>query len=837
GPVAHDATPPDSLPSASQPVPNEGFSPRTREREAIHAGEAVQVLAAPGVLAEVREVLREVKTLLLSGVAADEIGLVFRSLEPYRHALTEVARETGVPLAVAGGEALGARPSVQVVLDLLQVPLGDYRQPDVVKLLKSNFIDTGTLRQGLTVSGEDLEWVACEARLIGGRAQWVRQLDLYLRRLVNEHRLAEQGYSSNADGDDVRSLRRIEEEQRVLGECRELFERLVQRLTPLEREQTRTEHVRGLHGVLRELGVAERLAHGDACHQMAANVIAFRRLLEALAALAEADGLLDRPEAIPFTDFATEVVTLCSDTQYDQPLRPEGRVVALDVYGARQVRKPYLFLCGLVEGNWPRVRGEKTFFDDRERYRLNQIGIALDLSADLQRQEAFLFGLACAAAEERLYLSYPTVDSEGQPLVRSHYVDEALEVFTNGSVTLRQRRLSEVLIEPEEAACRRELLETALARESLQAWELYAAGAPAATSRWADHARKCAQVEQQRASREPFEGHDGLLSDPLIKERLAARYGLDYAWSATALGGYGTCPFSFFVQRVLRLETIEPPTEEVENLDYGNIIHRILQAFFSLWQTHHPSEALSESQLAGACREMSRIVDETFTRWENEGLVTHRALWRLAREQARRDLLALVAYEVSEVGQYGYVPRAFEARYEAILPAGAEGEPLRIRGKIDRVDVRPVVPPGQPQQFAVYDYKGNDGVSPQLIEAGCDFQMPFYVTAAIQQVLGGQEPPAQCAQWAYYRYRQPVKLCRKVGVEATRWSLPLDEYLQKANEMAHQHVQNVREGQFMVNPHHCPSYCDFKDVCRYTPARVEGKGCGEDAQDAQEVQP
>lgn len=543
-------------------------------------------------------------------------------------------------------------------------------------------------------------------------------------------------------------------------------------------------------------------------------------------------------ERITFADFAAEVLTLCSDTQYDQPLRPEGRVVALDVYGARQVRKPYLFLCGLVEGNWPRVRGEKTFFDDRERYRLNQIGIALDLSADLQRQEAFLFGLACAAAEERLYLSYPTVDGEGQPLVRSHYVDEALEVFTKGSATLRQRRLSEVLIEPEEAACRRELLETALAREDLQAWELYATGAPTATSRWAAHARTCSQVEQQRASREPFEGHDGLLSDSLIKERLAARYGPDYAWSATALGSYGTCPFSFFVQRVLRLETIEPPTEEVEGLDYGNIIHRILQAFFSLWQTHHPSEALSEKQLAGACREMSRIVDETFTRRENEGLVTHRALWRLAREQARRDLLALVAYEVSEVGQYGYVPRAFEARYEAILPAGAEGEPLRIRGKIDRVDVRPVVAPGQPQQFAVYDYKGNDGVSAQLIEAGCDFQMPFYVMAAMQQVLGGQEPPAQCAQWAYYRYRQPVKLCRKVGVEATRWSLPLDEYVQIASEMAHQHVQNVREGQFAVNPHHCPSYCDFKDVCRFTPARIEAKTCGVDEQerigDAQE---
>ncbi|MGE5531379.1 MAG: PD-(D/E)XK nuclease family protein, partial [Bacteroidota bacterium] len=585
---------------------------------------------------------------------------------------------------------------------------------------------------------------------------------------------------------------------------------------------------------------------------------------ETLAALAEADGLLHTvgqasrlseprtgtgrmpvppaEERISFADFAAEVVTLCSDTQYDQPLRPEGHVVAMDVYGARQVRKPYLFLCGLVETNWPRVRGEKTFFDDRERYRLNQIGIALDLSADLQSQEAFLFGLACAAADKRLYLSYPTVDSEGQPLVRSHYVDEALGVFSQGSATLRQRSLSEVLIEPEGAVCRRELLETALARADLRAWEIYAAGAPAETSRWASHARACSAVEQQRASRDLFEGHDGLLSHPLIKERLAARYGPEYAWSATALGGYGTCPFSFFAQRVLRLETVEPPTEEVESLDYGNIIHRILHAFFSHWQTNHPDEALTRDDLDAASAEMNRLVDETFTRWEHEGLVTHRALWRLSREQARRDLLALLAHEATEVSQTGFVPRAFEARYETFLPAGVGGEPLRIKGKIDRVDVQPFVTPGLPQQFAVYDYKSNEGASPKLIESGCDFQMPFYVTAVTQQVLAGQDPPATCAWWAYYRYKQPVKLCRTVEVKAGRWSLPLDDYLQKAAEMAHQHVRNVRDGQFAVNPRQkCPSYCDFKDVCRYTPARIEGKTCEEVAQtgseDEQEVQP
>lgn len=791
---------------------------------------AVQIIAAPGVLAEVREVLREVKSRLLDGVPPGDIGLVFRTLDPYRQALQEVARETGVPLAVGGSDALSARPPVQVVLDVLQVPLADYRQADVIKLLKSNFIDMAPLQPQPAVATEDFELIACQARLIGGREQWIRQLDLYARRLQNEHRLAEQGLATNADDEQVRSLRRIEAEQALVGQCRTLFDNLKDRLAKLEREQTRAQHVQALLALLEGLGVATHLVHAEACAEMADNVAAYEALLEALAGFADADAILDAPEAISFARFASEIISLCAQTQYDLPLRPEGRVVALDVYQARQVRKPYLFLCGLVEGAWPQVRNERPFFDDRERFRLNQAGIALDLTADLQSDEAYLFYLACAAAERVLYLTYPTVDPEGQPLVRSHYVDEAVEVFAANAVKPRQRLLSEVLAKPEEVVCRRELLENAVALETPALWELYAP-----VTGWAAHVFACAAVEKQRTSREPFEAHDGLLTDAAILANLSSRYGSDYRWSATGLGAYGSCPFSFLLGRVLRLETLEPPAEEVEPLDYGNIIHRILAAFFTLWQTHHPDEPPSAQYARGLHSQMEKLINDHFERWEREGLVTHRALSRLAREQAQRDLSALVDYEINEMATAGFMPRAFETRYEAALPANDGGEVLLTRGKIDRVDVGAQPPAGEPQEFAVYDYKGNDGVAPQVIENGCDFQMLFYVNGARQVVLGGQDPPPECARWAYYRYRTPVKLCRTVEREGNRWYGPVDYYLSEAAKKAYEHVHNIRGGKFQVNPQVCSSYCDFKPICRHMASRVEPKAACDI--EAAEVQP
>ena len=715
-------------------------------RERVEPAGAIALIAAPGVLAEVREVLREVKTLLLDGVRPEEIGLVFRTLEPYRRALLEVARETGVPLALAGEEPVTARPSVQVVLDLLAVPLRDYRQADVVKLLKSNFINAAALAPGAAaapggeVSAEEFEAVACAARVLGGREGWPRQLDLYARRLAYESDLAAGGGGEDEETEGFRDPLAIAAESAALARCRALFLGLADRLAALECEQRRAEHVRALADLLDELDLAGRLVHPDACPEMAANIAAYEALIEALGALADADRRLPTATPIPFAAFAAEVASLAAETLYRLPLRTEGHVVALDVHGARQVRRPYLFLGGLVESVWPQVRGEKPFFDDRERLRLQRAGLALDLAGDLQREEAYLFYLACAAAERRLTFSYPTVDSEGRPLLRSHYVDEALGVFAGGSVVPRQRLLSDVLVRPAEAACPRELLETAVAADQAL-WDGYAVAAPPAVARRAEHVFACAEVERRRTSREPLESHDGVLADPALLARLAQRYGPQYQWSATALGTYGGCPFRFFVGRVLGLETVEAPGEEVEALDYGNAVHRILQRFFTRWQEQHPEGGLRETDGAAARQAMGRAVDEVFAGREQQGLVTHRALWQLAREQARRDLLCLVGHEVAEMGPYGLVPHAFECRYQALLPPGGQGEALHIRGKIDRVDVDPHPAAGGEPAVRRLRLQGRRGDAPERHQERLGFPDALLPRGCAADGAGGPRAP------------------------------------------------------------------------------------------------
>ncbi|MEN6640891.1 MAG: PD-(D/E)XK nuclease family protein [Armatimonadia bacterium] len=780
--------------------------------EATDPSDNLQLLAAPGVLAEVREIMREVKTILLDGTRPGDIGLIFRSLDEYRRPLQETAREMGLPLLLRGKETLSTRPSVQVVLDLLQVIRGDYRQADVVKLLKSNFISLEALQDGEPVQPEDVEWVACEARIIAGRENWQRQLSLYANRLRREFEQATDEMTEDDEGSRIRPRWQVEAERLLLERCAALFSRLATRLDRLTSAQTRREHVRRLLELLSDLQVPRRLVHAAAPHETAANVAAYQQLLDALRAYAQAEALLPAAAASPisFETFCAELTALCDNTTFDGPPPQEGCILASDVLSARQVRKPYLFIGGLVEGSWPQVRREQPFFDDRERLRLSRDGIALALSSEQQQDEAYLFYLACAAAERRLYLSYPTVDPEGQPLPPTHYVEEVTRAFLPDTLPVRQRKLSDVVVEAREVASLRELLERVQKDEDLSLWSLV--DLPDGRSRTlADHAFTSAAVEKQRNSFDPLECHDGILSSPAIHSELTARYGPTRPWSATALGTYGTCPFRFLLDRVLHLETVELPGEEVEALDLGTIIHRILHNFFLGRPVGQP---LSPAETEAETARMDALVDQFFGEWENRGLVTHRALWRLAREQARRDLRQLVQHEIEKMGDYA--PRAFEANYRAELPPD-EGEVLLIHGKMDRVDVTRTG-----EAFAVYDYKGGDGNSPNSILSGSEFQMPFYTLGAKSTVFAGQDPPPECTRWAYYRYKKPVRLSKIVSADAKGKYQGIQDYVTAAVAFAYRHVRSLRRGQFPLNPQSC-DYCDFSAICRYTPHRLERK--------------
>jgi ATP-dependent helicase/DNAse subunit B len=108
-------------------------------------------------------------------------------------------------------------------------------------------------------------------------------------------------------------------------------------------------------------------------------------------------------------------------------------VHVMDVYEARQWELPVVFVCGLLEQEFPRYHRQDAVLGDADRVRLQAAGIHLRTTADRQREERFLFDFAASRATELLVLSYPRFRPGGEETLPSF----VLERFPGSRETAR----------------------------------------------------------------------------------------------------------------------------------------------------------------------------------------------------------------------------------------------------------------------------------------------------------------------------------------------------------------------------------------------------------------
>jgi ATP-dependent helicase/DNAse subunit B len=167
---------------------------------------------------------------------------------------------------------------------------------------------------------------------------------------------------------------------------------------------------------------------------------------------------------------------------------------------------------------------------------------------------------------------------------------------------------------------------------------------------------------------------------------------------------------------------------------------------------------------------------------------------------------------------------------------------VRLRGKIDRVDIGPSF-------FSVIDYKTGKTV-PKLdeVEEGTSLQLPLYLHA-VEQILGSVNRVAERGvAGMYYKLRDPVR--PEVGIASREYAgraftassqnqqvVPDDEALRGIIRTATDHVRRyagaIAGGVFIVEPKDpgkvC-QYCAYETVCRIRtrasagPAGTEGEG-------------
>lgn len=808
---------------------------------------AVEVIEASGQRMEVRHVLVRVKRLLQDGASPRRIAIIARDPGGYRRALTEIAAVLGVPLDLQAGEPVASRPSVQAILDIARVPAGDLRAHDVMRLLKSNYLDRRVLEDP-ELDPDEVERVCAAAGIIGGRVaddgtaarHWRERLRRYQARLGEEQRIRRQG-----DADEERRWFRgtdeqLEAELLLVDRVGAALMRLFAQFEPLHTARTLSAHVEALARVMAIFGVLGRLARPEpgagapVASETAANLAAINSLLDALRELAGAGEQLGITREMTLAEFRDELLRVAQTATFIPPGSPSG-VIVIDAGQARQLQFDHVFILGMTERQFPRVATEDALFGDDDRRELARAGIPLDQRRDSVHEDAFLFYAIAAAARERLTLSYPATDAEGHEALRSYFIDEVRRCFA-GPLPCATYGLAAQVPAPGDAAGPRELLEAMLfaalgydvlldpARRdegvsALRAWGGACDSLP--------HLRAMIALQDRRAGASPPDAYDGRLG-PAAAAEVARLFGPDRMFSASSLQQFGGCPYTFFGERVLRLAEIEEPTEDVDRGLLGNTVHRCLSTFFDRWRTHREDLRIEPRDRDDALALLDEVISDVFEAEARLGTVGDELIFAIEREKARLDLHAWLDYEIEQI-QPEHTAWRMEQQfgYERTEPVqiGEGDERVLLRGRVDRID-RFDHEDGRPA-FAVYDYKTGSIPAKVRMKDGGDFQLPVYARAARQIV---DAPDAVCADWGYYAVRRPIALKNRPGKKDPVGEI--EELIEAASAWALEYAASIRAGQFVPGPRaQCPSWCAFRGICRWDQFRFARKLRGEHADD------
>ena len=783
----------------------------------------LEVVSAAGSDAEVAAAARRVKALLCAGAPAGSIGVLARRTEAYGGAIRRIFAEHDVPVAEPPVPLIDV-PVVRFLLDVaLLAPELAWRH--CLRVIRNSYFRPQALGDYDAETVAAAEAVIREGNVLEGRESYAAAAARLAARAARR-----QDEDAEQDEPELRAsgARRPGAEQIVrAGE-------MLQRLFDLARQAADPAGLAAAADALQLAGAAQ--AHGEP------ELVA--RDLRALAALR--DCLAAMPDPAPAMAHLRDALGAVACP----PARAEALVDVLDVLDARALRWDHVLLLGVGERQFPPRFVEGALIDEADRARWRRRGVVLDSRDDLTAREMLLFYLAVSRASKGLTLSYLESDASGRTGSPSGFLLSLLEACGGPGAAGVRRIPPGVMVPPaEELASRRDAFNAGLAAL------FRAESAPCRqAARWA---ADCQADKLRRAAAGIWARHrrwrpgecsefDGRITDPTLLETLARRCPERTVFSAARLDTYGQCPWQYFAKYVLELVPLADPQRRLEPQSRGvfchNVLYRLMRALAEraggavrLAETDEKALAAALDEAVAAEAEQVEATRPPYrVLWQVQLRQMRQALWEyLVRARSQRVLNTESLHFELAFGQEiddaeAHDPASGPEPLTIATPAGE----IRVRGRIDRVDR---VRFEDVEGLLVVDYKTGRLPTDSDFAEGRSLQVPLYAAAA-EALLG-----ATCVGGAFHRIGEGRASRERFFAEVTashgRAGYKVDEKyeekLQAALATVGWFVEGMAAGRFDAAPTHpCPSYCPYRRICHYSPARAESLSAGGDEEDA-----
>ncbi len=749
--------------------------------------------------------------------------VVFRNLEEYGVIGEDVFRRAGIPVYLRRGVPVAGNPYIRTLFTVFRAVDTGFDLDEVLKIAVSDYFDF--LPDG--VEACDVENLLKEAGVISGPAAVWRQ-----------------------------RIGSIAPKKKVSQEMRAALKKILSFVGKLEKvgtARTAEETIKRFRAVMKFLP-PKILRQSD---PFSTRDLYCMERFDAL--IAEIDAILKK-YGLAGTRFDLHDLRWLLVNSLGNIPSPDwadrNQVQILNVHELAGRRFPYLFICGLHDGEFPQSTRQGSILAEREKKEFNRLHAETVLREIPQRrrgrqvfgrlgesweEESFLFYFASRSATRQLFLSYSISDLDGNELGKSSFLEDVHGNFPQ----LEEKSSAPVAIEKDYheqidgAAKEAKLLQDLFSRPAEEAGALkdyygYFAGNPGSgesfrlsceRSRIEKERRRFYlehDPEKRKSASNLFTGIAGFL--PQLSAFFKAAMKSGYS-PTSSLARYANCPFQYFMYKPMECEPPATPRPDLESREKGSLIHEILEKYYGeKTGSGAKTKPATESERK---KRMLSAAEAVFRAKEAEKMPRDEELWKITKEQIKKTLGLFVAHETAELAARPFAVLFTELSFgpRKGLPVSIEvnGRNINFSGQIDRVDYLP-----DEQLIRVIDYKYSANLTrlnPLLKEESFgqeSFQMPVYMLAALHAVLEGRDmPKVNGAEAAYFKLRKGPQMSKPkesffkdAGSAVALERVACTEF----GERVYEQITRMESGEFPVTPRDC-SFCPFLRACRYREVR------------------
>jgi ATP-dependent helicase/nuclease subunit B len=727
---------------------------------------------------EIELIAKEIKYLITEKKAApSQICVGFNLIRSYSPIIRDIFTTYGLPFNLTDRLPLSTSQPVISVLNFLEIVENDFYYKNIFRALSGGY---------LSIDGINLYYLlkaSVDLKIISGYENWRQTLrDALLLNRNEEDSLEKQEYLKN-----------------IYGKALLDIEKLYRYLKPFDRKMTLSEFYEKLTELVFNMDIPSMLINKSsiAVEENIKGVTVFFDTLKEITLLLEKEYGKQSRFSLKF--FLNNIRTMMNSARYNISEKPGYGIQVTTINEIRGLQFDYLFISGLCDGDFPTRYTPEIFFSGSSRTKRNEL--------NHQVEERYRFYQALCCWRKKLYFTTPKQD-ERKELVESNFITEFEKLFPVQIKT--EKDYSDKLYSKEELLIHAGINGAGEVKKIFPGKDLELIFSQIENSIRVDRIRRESPFGDSE-----YTGSIYKQLSPTAKEELNSLKENEY--SISQLETFAKCPYRYFAERILMLKEVEEPTEEIEAIEMGSILHKILYEFYTELRNRKIILYLADKKQIREAEELLFGIAEKNIEKANfsSPLAFFEKEKILGINGDRKNSILYKFLEEEIKSADGFVPELLEITFSSKGSEEISVEPqlnknIKVRGKIDRIDIN-----RSGNSLRVMDYKlsGKKPANEELLN-GISLQLPLYLYAAKHLINAQLNKDFNLEAGIYsLKFREG-----HFGYTEIRAGTP-HKLIEICLDAIEKYITEINHGKFHLSDiegreNKACRFCSFKSICR-----------------------